>query len=278
MSTLPAVQDAGDAAELVRELFHNPPAAALELAVPDEPDARGAVLRFLQVALADLPSEQTETLRAGAATLLPEPDLTAYLVCLLEEDGGESVAASAARTVEQGALRGLPSQPDGGGDLHSTVLGLCARLQAPVGAAALARDVRDPRYRDLALLLVSAEPAALVEALAAVTPALDLADEYAVESLGRTLREALERCGAEILVGVIAELPASADLPIDAGLREALEPARLSWLTDEQRNSELQALRRRQAEAPNDYLRLRLDAAARAAFLARVAAARAVRS
>lgn len=271
MSTLPAVRDAADAADLVRELFHNPPAAALELAVPDEPDARGAVLRYLQVALADLPAEQGETLRAGAATLLPEPSLTAYLVCLLEEDGGETVAASAARTVEAGALRGVPAQPDGGGDLHSTLLGLCARLQAPVGATALARDVRDPRYRDLALLLVSAEPAALGEALAAVAPSLDPADDVAVEALGRALREALERHGAKTLLGVVAELPAAAGPAIGAGLREALEPARLAWLTEAQRASELEALRRRNAQVPNDYLRLRLDADAREAFLVRAA-------
>lgn len=278
MSTLPAVRDAADAAGLVRELFRNPPVAALELVVPDEPDARGAVLRYLQVALGDVPAEQARLLRAGAAELLAEPELTAYLVCLLEEDGSEAVTASVRRVVETGDLRGQPAQPDGGGDLHATLLGLSARLQAPVGAEALVRDVLDPRYRDLALLLVSADPPALTRALAAAAPTIDPADEFAVEALGRTLREALERHGADVVLGVVTSMPAAAGPAIAAGLREALEPARLGWLTAAQREAELQALRRRQTESPNDYLRLRLDPDTRDAFIARAGAATGARS
>jgi len=55
MTALPELQDAADAAELVRELFRNPPSAALALATPADASTNDAVYRFLSVALRDLP-------------------------------------------------------------------------------------------------------------------------------------------------------------------------------------------------------------------------------
>jgi hypothetical protein len=94
-----------------------------------------------------------------------------------------------------------------------------------------------------------------------------------VEALGRALREALERHGEARIVTILGAMPAAAAPVLLAGLREALQPARLDLLTDEQRAADSEASRRRQRERPDDYLRLRLDPAEREAFMRRVRAA-----
>src|SRR4051812_25012458 len=91
MSTLPAVRDRQEAAALVRELFRTPPRAALELAAPGDAGTNDAVLRYLIVALRDLPADQSAQLSEGAALLLSEPLLAGHLVCLLENVNGAAL-------------------------------------------------------------------------------------------------------------------------------------------------------------------------------------------
>lgn len=269
MSALPAVTDAADAAGLVHELFRNPPRAALALATADDRSPYEAVLRYLTVALNDLPPAQAVLLRRGAAALLAEAELAGYLFCLLEE-GDAEVARCAAAVVAGGGLRGLPATPAGGADLHALLLGLCARLTATLPPEALARDVADPRYRDLALfMLASADLPGLAQALPAVADTISPTDEHAVEALGRALREALQAHGAAALLGVLPRR-SEPEQALLAGLAEALLPARLALLTDEQRRRQAEAQRRQARERPeDDYLRLSLDAEAREAFLMR---------
>ena len=272
MTTLPAVRDAAEAEALVRELFRNPPAAARALATASDTAPSDAVFRFLTVALNDLPSDQGAVLCAGIGGLLSDVALAGYAVCLLEERGGEAAARAAAEVVVAGTLRGVPVNLGSPVDLHGLVLGLCARLAAPLAVEALARDAADPRYRDLVLLILasSSDPAGLAAALSAVARGLDLADEYALEALGRALRESLTRHGERSTLALLRGQDVAAAPVLLAGLREALTPARSALLSAAQQVRERETLRRRAAEQPSDaYARLRLDDAARAAFLRR---------
>jgi hypothetical protein len=92
MSVLPELRDAADAEGLVRELFRNPPRAALDLAAAGDGSSHDAVLRYLNVALSDLPPAQADLLRNGMAGLLSERELTGYLIVLLEDGGGLAAA------------------------------------------------------------------------------------------------------------------------------------------------------------------------------------------
>lgn len=271
MTTLPEVRDAADAEGLVRELFRAPPAAALALATAGDASPRDAVLRFLTVALNDLPPGQAAALRDGIGGLLSDPALAGYAVCLLEENGGEAVARAAAQTVAAGTLRGVPVSLGSPVDLHALVLGLCARLAAPLPAEALVRDAADPRYRSLVLLiLASSDPAGLAAALPVVALGLDLADEDALEALGRALRESLTRHGEAPTLDLLRGRDPAAAPVLLAGLHEALAPARSALLSPAQQERERETLRRRADAEPGDaYASLRLDEAARAAFLRR---------
>jgi len=201
--------------------------------------------------------------------LLGEPALAGHIVCLLEETGGEAVARAAADVAAAGAMRGIAVSAAAPVDLHALVLGLCARLAAPLPVAALARDVADPRYRDLALfMLASSDAGALAAALPAACTVVDPADGDAIEALGRALREVLSRHGERELLTAIEAQPAAAAPVLMAALREALEPARSGMLSAEQQERERASLRRLAAERPHDgYARLRLDGSARAAFM-----------
>jgi hypothetical protein len=273
MSVLPAVGDELEAEELVRELFRNPSPAALALATPHDSSTHDAVLRYLRVALQDLPSEQAAMLRHGAAALLDEPELTGHVAAVLSDCDDPIVGSRAAAAATAGALRGLPVHATGGGDLHALLLGLCARFDAPLPVTVLARDAVDPCYRDLALLLLSnAEPEAVAEVLPAAVAGLDAGDEYTVEALGRALQSFLRRRGEAGLLHVLASQPPETSPLLLAGLREALEPRRLAWLSEAQQRSATAALERQAASAPDDaLLRLRLHPEDRAAFLAHAA-------
>src|SRR5947209_8608762 len=116
MTTLTAVVDDDDAAGLLRELFRSPPAAALALATPDDAGPADAVLRWLLVALTNLPEDQQRLLRAGAAQLLGEPAFCGYVLCLLEGEGSEAAVGRATELIAAGALRGVPATAAGGAD------------------------------------------------------------------------------------------------------------------------------------------------------------------
>ncbi|HZU77928.1 MAG TPA: hypothetical protein VFA70_14270 [Dehalococcoidia bacterium] len=270
MSALPEVHDEQEAAELVRELFRSPSPAALALATPDDRSSHDAVLRYLKVALADLPPEQARLLLGGAACLLAEPELTGHLVGVLADEGQQDAGVQAAAAAAGGALRGVPVHGTGEGDLHALVLGLCARFGVAPPPEALARDTRDPRYRDLALVLLAAADAgtvahALPEAAAACNPS----DAYDVEALGRALEAVLARHGEGLVLAILRDAPAAARSALLAGLHEALEPERLASLTAVQQADAAAAFERRAAAEPeNAYLRLRADPAARNSFLA----------
>ncbi len=271
MSTLPEVRDAADAAELVRELFHNPPQAALDLAATGDASGFDAALRYLRVALNDLPPGQAALLREGMALLLRESELTGYLIVLLE-DGGATAGDAAAAVVSEGTLRGLPAVAGGDGDLHALLLGLCARLGGRVPAAALARDVADPRYRALALfMLASADLGALSTVLPAIGTTLAVDDDYAIEALGRALHEALQAHGAGAVLAAIPAGDAAVAPVVLAAMQEALSPARVLLLSPEQQEQRHVALFRLLEERPeNDYARLSTDPIAAEAFTEQV--------
>jgi len=274
VSVLPEVRDAADAAGLVRELFRNPPPAALDLAVPADASPYEAVYRYLKVALNDLPPAQASLLSDGAALLLDDPALAGYLISLLEDTSSAAVAQAAADAAASGALRGRTIAPVATVDLHALLLGLCARLNAPVAAAALSRDAADDRYRDLALLLLAtAGPAQLAATLTAVAQSTVPDDERAREGIGRVLREVLQREGEAALLALLEAQPHAAAPALLAALDEMLLPARLALLTDDQQQRAREALRRDLRERPDDaYLRLRLDPVAREPFLQRATA------
>lgn len=273
MSTLPEMVDAEDAAGLVREIFRNPPRAALNLAVPGDFGPHDAVVRYLLVALRDLPPPQAALLRAGMALLLAEPELALHVVLLLQDGSEESapVRHASAEAVAGGALRGAAGP--GGTDLHAVVLGLAARLGAALPVETLVRDAGDPRYRDLALhLLATARLDAFVPAVVAAA-AVDPADEASIEALGIAMGMAIQRHGPDAVLHTLADTAPSRHTAgvLLAALREALAPARLSWLTPAQQEAALAPLRRAFEERGDGYARLRLDAVVRAAFLATAA-------
>jgi hypothetical protein len=259
VSVLPAMSNDQEAAALLRELFRQPSPDVLALATPSDSTTHDTVLRYLHVALADLPPEQSQLLRRGAALLLADPELCGHLVPILgdgdDATAGAAAGRAAAALVAGGELRGVTVYGVGSGDLHALLLGLCARFDTPPPADALQRDAADARYRDLVVLLTAACDLELLGAIVAGPAGLDPRDEHAVEALGRSLQQALQRHGEEAVLALFVSAPRSARAMLLAGLQEALEPAYLALLSEAQRIAAFESLRRRAlAEPGNAYL------------------------